>query len=172
MVPPTSANRLISNASLIKHPRCRFLIIDAPNDDNILRYAEVFEQFSVKNVVRVCEPTYKTEPLLDRGVAVHEMPFPDGEGPPPDVVAAWLDLVETVFPPRKEVTETIAVHCVAGLGRAPVLAAISLVECGLDPLDAVRRVREKRRGAINSRQLAFLEHYHPRARRRGGCTAM
>jgi protein tyrosine phosphatase type 4A len=57
---------------------------------------------------------------------------------------------------------SIGVHCVAGLGRAPVLVAIALIEQGMAPLDAVQFVRERRRGAINSRQLKFLETYRPR----------
>ena len=51
---------------------------------------------------------------------------------------------------------TIAVHCVAGLGRAPVLVAIALIEAGMDPLDSIENIRSKRRGAFNKPQIAFL----------------
>jgi protein tyrosine phosphatase type 4A len=40
--------------------------------------------------------------------------------------------------------------------------AIALIEAGLKPLDAVIYVRERRRGAINAKQLKFLESYKKR----------
>ena len=49
---------------------------------------------------------------------------------------------------------TIAIHCVAGLGRAPLLVAIALIECGVDYLTAVETIRKERRGAINKLQEA------------------
>lgn len=57
---------------------------------------------------------------------------------------------------------SIAVHCKTGLGRAPVMVAIALIEMGMDALDAIGYIRARRRGAINSRQLMFLEQYKPK----------
>lgn len=54
---------------------------------------------------------------------------------------------------------TIAIHCVAGLGRAPALVAIALIESGMESLDAVTYIRRYRRGAFNSKQIAFLDSY-------------
>ncbi len=51
--------------------------------------------------------------------------------------------------------------------RAPVLVAIALIEGGMDPLDAVHLIRSCRRGAINSKQLSFLESYRRRSKKDG-----
>jgi protein tyrosine phosphatase type 4A len=57
---------------------------------------------------------------------------------------------------HSDLRPTIAVHCVAGLGRAPVLVAIALIEMGMPPLDAVEFIRRYRRGAFNKPQIAYL----------------
>ncbi|KAJ3158929.1 Protein tyrosine phosphatase type IVA 1 [Geranomyces michiganensis] len=76
---------------------------------------------------------------------------------------------ENVSSTAAESKTTIGVHCVAGLGRAPVLVTMALIEAGLAPLDAVIYVRERRRGAINARQLKYVESYKRRTRGDKGC---
>lgn len=56
----------------------------------------------------------------------------------------------------------IAVHCVAGLGRAPVLVAVGLIELGMKGLDAVEFIRKQRKSAFNSRQIEFVTNYKKR----------
>jgi protein tyrosine phosphatase type 4A len=95
-----------------------------------------------------------------------------------------LDLVAERFPKESTPDCCIAVHCVAGLGRyittisfvlfsgvdfdhrAPVLVAIALIERGMGTLDSVAFIREKRRGAINNKQLKFLESYKRRSKKK------
>lgn len=50
----------------------------------------------------------------------------------------------------------MGIHCISGLGRAPVLVAIALIELGMEPLDAIEFIRSKRRGAFNRPQICYL----------------
>ncbi|RCN44103.1 hypothetical protein ANCCAN_09877 [Ancylostoma caninum] len=76
-----------------------------------------------------------------------------------EVIRDWLQLVRASF--RDHPEQCIAVHCVAGLGRAPVLVALALIEAGMKYEDAVELIRRQRRGALNQKQLNFLEKYKP-----------
>ncbi|KAI7870328.1 protein-tyrosine phosphatase-like protein [Spinellus fusiger] len=148
--------------SLIDSPSSpiRFLILDCPTESTLGYYIEEFIQLEVATVVRCCQPTYNASRLLDQNIQVVDLPFKDGGVPPPQVVREWLSLLEHTR--DKETTDskpTIAVHCVAGLGRAPVLVAIALTEMGSKPLDTIEFIREKRRGAFNKPQIAYLETY-------------
>ena len=49
-----------------------------------------------------------------------------------------------------------------------MLVAVALVESGMEPLDAVEYVRKRRRGAINSKQIKYVESYRKRSQR-GSC---
>jgi protein tyrosine phosphatase type 4A len=162
--------------TLIEVENLRFVIMDAPTDSKLPAYIEKLQQFHVGVVVRACEPTYSTVPLKKVKIDVLELAFADGAPPPDSIVNDWLDLVESYFSdtPRPDnkgskSDQSIAVHCVAGLGRAPVLVAIALIEHGMEPYDAIEFIRSRRRGAINSRQVKFLESYKPRRRRFIGC---
>jgi len=137
--------------------------MDAPSDANLNLYIQEMKKNNVVHLVRVCDPTYIATPLKDANIIIHEWPFPDGEAPPDAVITDWLNLVKNSFE-GKTTNETIAVHCVAGLGRAPVLVSIVLIEQGMAALDSVQFIRNKRRGAINSKQLAYLEKYKPRSK--------
>lgn len=155
--------RLPNPPTLVEWGGMRFLIMDAPSEGNLELYLREMKKHGVSDLVRVCDPTYSKEAVEREGIRVHEMLFPDGDGPPTSIVDRWLALVEARRKHEESKdTPAIAVHCVAGLGRAPVLVAISLIETGMSPLDAVSFLRERRRGAINNKQLRFLESYRRR----------
>jgi len=155
--------------SLIENNNYRFLIFDAPNDDNLPIYIHEFKRFNVRKLVRACDPTYAIDQLRSANIAVHDMPFPDGGFPSDDVVDKWLALLRGSF--KDTENETIGVHCVAGLGRAPVLVAIALIESGMDPFQAVEYIRSRRKNSINRKQLEWLKNYKPR-KGKGRCNIM
>ncbi|GJJ68619.1 protein tyrosine phosphatase type IVA [Entomortierella parvispora] len=150
--------------SPIKVGQLSFLILDCPSDTTLPAYLPVLEDHSVTDVVRICEGSpYDPKPLTDLNIQVHDnMKFQDGTAPGKDVVARWLELNDEVFFNSAGRERSIAVHCVSGIGRAPVLVAISLVEGGMDPLDAIAYIRKVRRGALNRSQIAFLDSYKKR----------
>ncbi|XP_074001208.1 protein tyrosine phosphatase type IVA 3 isoform X6 [Numenius arquata] len=100
---------------------------------------EDLKKYGATTVVRVCEVTYDKTPLEKDGITVMDWPFDDGAPPPSKIVEDWLNLLKTKF--CEDPGCCVAVHCVAGLGR-------------------------KRRGAINSKQLTYLEKYRPKQRLR------
>mmetsp|Transcript_47138 Transcript_47138/g.69148 ORF Transcript_47138/g.69148 Transcript_47138/m.69148 type:complete len:171 (+) Transcript_47138:245-757(+) len=159
---------LITPVSVVEAVGCKFVILDAPNDSNVHIYLEELKKENVVHVVRVCDPTYDTTCLSQSSISVHDWPFNDGDPPPDSIITSWLTLVKSCFGDKKADAngkKCIGIHCVAGLGRAPVLVAIALIEKGMDPLDAVQTIRGRRRGAINGKQLAFLQNYKRKSKK-------
>uniref|UniRef100_A0A803J870 Protein tyrosine phosphatase 4A1 n=1 Tax=Xenopus tropicalis TaxID=8364 RepID=A0A803J870_XENTR len=128
------------------------------------KHSPELKKYGVTTLVRVCEATYDTALVEKEGIQVLDWPFDDGAPPSNQIVDDWLNLLKMKF--REEPGCCIAVHCVAGLGRAPVLVALALIESGMKYEDAVQFIRQKRRGAFNSKQLLYLEKYRPKMRLR------
>uniref|UniRef100_A0A0K0FZ29 protein-tyrosine-phosphatase n=1 Tax=Strongyloides venezuelensis TaxID=75913 RepID=A0A0K0FZ29_STRVS len=184
MVPPKSISPssstqlcqfIIPNSSLIQYGRMNFLITDRPNEQNMETFIKELEYYRAKIIVRVCEQTYPTFPLTSHGISVINWEYPDGSPPPLSVINKWIELVKKTFKHHNSTLQVdeqkndyknneilspcIAIHCVAGLGRAPVLVAIALMEAGVGYDETILTIRQKRRGAFNQRQLDFLKSY-------------
>lgn len=144
----------------VVHKNMRFLITHNPTNGSIGKFLEILRQYDTDTVVRVCKSTYDTEPLTTKGIKVLDWEFQDGAALPKLIVENWLKLLKAHC--KEHPHNCIAVHCVAGLGRAPVLVAVALMESGMKYEDAVEFIRQKRRGAINRNQLQYLEKYRPK----------
>ncbi|XP_071750228.1 PRL-1 phosphatase [Lepeophtheirus salmonis] len=145
----------------IEFKTMRFLITEQPQDATIQNYIKILKEHRVTHLVCATDPTYKTEGFEKAGIAFTEISFADGSPPTIEIIDKWLNLLNKEFSEGGE-AKCVGVHCVTGLGRAPVLVAIALVELGMKYEDAVELIRKKRRGAINSRQLEFLAKYKRR----------
>jgi len=142
-----------------------FVIMNAPTDKNINQYCKLLQEQNVETIVRVCKSTYNQDICRKYDISVESHAYADGSPPPQEVIRAWLNIVERDC---KQNNKTVAVHCVAGLGRAPVLVVLALIEFGgMDYLTATKLVRKKRRGAINAKQLTYLTTY--KAQNSGNC---
>ncbi|KAI8345362.1 protein-tyrosine phosphatase-like protein [Blakeslea trispora] len=186
MLKPPAYNKiqkqLLHPPTLIEYKNLRFLITDTPCINNLPIYIQEFERCNVTDVVRCCNAAYSHSSLNEHGIKVHDWTFSDGGPPSKEIIKEWLDLVESRFKQRspdsgniteenyeKPVSQSnkkehpcIATHCVAGLGRAPVLVAIALIEEGMDPMESIAFIRKHRRGAINKQQIDYLEKYRKR----------
>ena len=150
-----------------------FIICDSPDNTRIDEYVKIFKAKGVTDIVRACKPKYDENAFIREGILVHEFYFEDGGIPSDSLLSEWLALVyeceahnsasvlqeaASLFSKKR----TIAVHCVAGLGRAPLLVAIALVEFGMSPIDTIELVRSKRKGSLNSKQIRYLvDVYRP-----------
>ncbi|KAG0088743.1 Protein tyrosine phosphatase type IVA 1 [Podila epicladia] len=151
----------------------RFLILDCPTDSTLPFYMAELKRYGVTDIVRCCEPTYSAETLQNQNISVHDWPFRDGAVPPANIIKNWLQLVDSrILKPQRRsgspsaseededlVGPTIAVHCVAGLGRAPILVAIAMIELGMANLDTIEFIRRRRRGCFNSNQIQYIDGY-------------
>jgi len=154
------------NYSVVNELGMKFVISRTPMNDTIQRYIDLWQSEGVKNVVRICNSSiYDTAPLKEVGITVHEMEFKDGTNPSSELIRRWMDLVNTVFPKKgaapPEAGTAIAVHCVAGMGRAPMMVIIALIERGMDNKEAIKRVREIRGKCLNDKQVPFVISYKP-----------
>ncbi len=65
---PTAAK---IHTSLIAYKHLKFLVFDAPSNQNVGLYLTELKSYGVTDVVRVCEPTYDKGVLEAAGISVH-----------------------------------------------------------------------------------------------------
>uniref|UniRef100_A0A9L0IHM7 Protein tyrosine phosphatase 4A3 n=1 Tax=Equus asinus TaxID=9793 RepID=A0A9L0IHM7_EQUAS len=127
----------------VSYKNMRFLITHNPTNATLSTFIEDLKKYGATTVVRVCEVTYDKAPLEKDGITVVDWPFDDGAPPPGKVVEDWLSLLKAKF--CDDPGSCVAVHCVAGLGRAPVLVALALIESGMKYEDAIQFIRQRGR---------------------------
>lgn len=118
---------------------------------------DVIEHWGARAIVTLIE-AYEFELLqvpdlgaqvVARGIAWHHLPIPDVQAPDERFATGWQRsgpaLLDWLIAGQR-----VLVHCRGGLGRAGTVAAQILVELGVTPPDAIRRVRAARPGAIET----------------------
>ena len=92
-------------------------------------YIRLLQEHKVSHLVCATDKLYNAEELEEKEIKVSELSFPDGSAPTQEIVDKWLNLVNKEFQANSDTC--IGVHCVTGLGRAPVLVATALIELGM-----------------------------------------
>ncbi|GBP91622.1 Protein tyrosine phosphatase type IVA 2 [Eumeta japonica] len=171
--------------SLIEFKGMRFLITDRPSDVTIQAYLQELKKHDVCMVVRVCEPSYDTAPLVSEGIEVRDLAYDDGTFPPANVVDDWFEILRdkqvlagylliqsTTYNAFNSIMNyyfNLAMYfkggaqaggggdCVAGLGRAPVMVALALIELGMKYEEAVENIRAVVSGKVQAQVKAQEE---------------
>jgi protein tyrosine phosphatase type 4A len=129
------------------------MITDSPTDNNLDRYLQEYQKHNVSTIVRLCDSYYDSSIIKKAGIDVVNLSYEDGGVPSVSIINQWRDIVS------KYKNSTIAVHCLSGLGRAPLLVCLSLIENGMDRIEAIEMIRRHRNGALNSKQISFIIDY-------------
>ena len=125
--------------------------MSSPDDLNLRKCIRDLKEHNVKMLVAACEKNYDVDLLTNNSIDVVDFVFDDGELPDKILIKKWIEKIDEFFDEKIDKQPTIeeaksgedknarkgkkriAVHCVAGLGRAPLLVAIALVHKGCKP---------------------------------------
>ena len=84
---------------------------------------------------------------IGTSLAYFHLPIRDADIPGPDFERSWKT-AGAELRRRLRAGEKILIHCKGGLGRTGTVAARLLVELGLEPEEAIRRIRQARPGSF------------------------
>lgn len=150
--------------SLIRSGEYSFIVFDAPTDHSVDRIVQDLKSLDCKTVVRTCQETYNPKAFTQNDVMLTSLFFPDGSMPSKLILKQWLKLVSDCHEDGP-----IGIHCVAGLGRSPLLVAIALIEfAALSAEQSMQLIRQYRRGAINRKQEEFIKEYEQEVKKKKG----
>ena len=138
------------NFAIIEYHNYTFMITDSPTDNNLDTYLQHYQTHNVSTIVRLCESYYDSSIIEKAGIDIIDLSYEDGGVPSRSIINRWHDIVSN------HKNTILAVHCLSGLGRAPLLVCLSLIENGMDTIEAIEMIRRHRNGALNSKQIDYL----------------
>ncbi len=112
------------------------------------------QRLTIQHVVDLrAEDTDDERVLRRHGISFLRLPMLDGQACPLALIQRGVDWVR----PRLEENNKVLIHCEYGIGRSPLLACCALVSVEVDPIDAIRQIKDARSQASPSReQLAVI----------------
>ncbi len=115
----------------------------------------------VRNVISLSTQPLDDGDLSPRGITALHLPLPDMSAPTMGDIARFVAALTRLV----DSGEKVAVHCGAGLGRTGTMLACWLVSRGKSAEEALREVRRRRPGSVESdRQEDAVREYEARLR--------
>jgi protein-tyrosine phosphatase len=131
-----------------------FIISGTPSDSIIDEYISLLQKNSINLVINLTESNnrYNTEKIKNINIDYLHFPIEDGNILTDEKIKHFIAFLYRY--------NSIAFHCQAGLGRAPLMCAIGfIILFNYKPLDAITKIREKEKLAFNTIQLTYLTHF-------------
>ena len=119
-------------------------------------YASLLSEFNVKHLFCFTSSLDNSKHIFEhRNVTYHELVFDDGSIPNDFILTYWFNFL-TDMNNNYDIEFCVAVHCRAGIGRAPLMVTIALIYYGVNYLDAIDIVRSYVKNALNTKQLEYI----------------
>ena len=134
-------------------------VSESPQISTVKSFSYQMKKKGVTDIFCFCNLTYDPYSFRLDKISFHHLPFDDGTAPPPNILAQFDSILNTIMVNKKSTDETsINLHCMSGLGRAPAIMAYVLLKYEkIDRNDAIEKIRKIRKGALNHTQLEWVE---------------
>lgn len=127
----------------------KFIITNSPTNKNISGYLKELKYNNTNIIVRFGEKRYDEDLVKD--IDFVDLYIEDGSIPNEETINIFLNII------RKN--DVIAVHCISGLGRAPMMVVIAMIlEYGMKEIDSIVKMRQTIPNSLNTKQINFLKN--------------
>ena len=136
--------------------------------DYFLKELEIFQSNNCSSLTtfvedkefdQLCNKKTFVQHVYNNNLKWHHLPIYDFDAPDADFIKKW-ETTKVLLKNELVEGKNIILHCRGGKGRAGTAAAILLIEFGEEKMNAINIVRNKRKGAIESKtQEDFILSY-------------
>ena len=148
--------------------KLKLLVFNSPTDQTVDQFNQIIDKHEMKLIFRLCEPIYDKTKIINSDVV--DILIDDGEFPSSINISNIINQINThinthIDPHTNPNTNPhmqlcVGLHCKAGLGRSPTMAAILMMFYNdvknKEIYTVIKLIREKIPRAINQKQLHGL----------------